>query len=771
MPSTKDMNEIIDKLAGSISADVGNTHDADLDTIQSTFDKTLDAALKSFNSSTFDDDGFIKRMRDLKLDDKKDKDAITHVLNNVRSDYLNVDTMNQSELLLRRDIYNICTQMPEMHDVINVIRDGIIECNVATGEVSRSISFTNFEDNESYENLVKDIEKRHNLLMATKNFIVPKGLMHGELYIHVVPYAKLFAELEQLHDQKTSFGNRNYNTAFKESIPNEVSSFFKESVSLYSESNLEILMESVSLESKIDVNNTKASSGSQVNQSISMESTDRKSELKYILENIVVSRGSSELMAEYGVDGFKDFLIREYKENHPKSTHHGDAFMEAQSSYARAANAGMFKDVDQDGIDFSSYKDIKGCYIKYLDGLRVIPIRMDRRVIGYYYVTTTMDLQTNPSNPNGIIDLSYQTYMRDRNMVDQLSSMIMRSFDKKMIEQNIKLKSEIAEIIMAHKFSEGRLNFIYIPENEVVRIVLNEDEMGKGHSVLEPALFPARSYLMLTLYNMLYMLNNTTTRIHYIRSSGLNKDYAAQVERTIRKFQSRRITIDDIYSYSGVLNKIGGMGEMVLPGGRNDFRAIDTDTIEAVPNPINIEFLEQQRRQAISGTGAPHLLVINAIDEVDFAKTLEMANARFISTVSSYKIDFNDGLTRFYKKLLKYETDLEDDVINSFRYQFNAVKQQDVSITSDMLQNFENIVEAVKAIYYQKTEMEDNKGNPTPKQMHLRRTLAEKYLPQLDFDELDEIIASVNLMATDDTVTDRVKNVEITKEDLKEVES
>lgn len=770
MPSTKDMNEIIDKLSGSISSDVGNVHDNDLDTIQSTFDKALDSALKSFNSSTFDDDGFIKRMRDLKLDDKKDRDAITHVLNNVRSDYLNVDTMNQSELLLRRDIYNICTQMPEMHDVINVIRDGIIECNVATGEVSRSISFDNFEDNESYENLVKDIEKRHNLLMATKNFIVPKGLMHGEMYIHVVPYAKLFAELEQLHDQKGNLGDRNYNTAFKESIPNTVSEYFKESVSLYNEQNLEILMESVSSESKIDVSNTKASTGSPI-QSVNMESTDRKTELKYILENIIVANGSSELMNEYGSEGFREFLISEYKNNHPKKRVQGDAFMEAQLSFAKGANSGMFKDVDQDGIDFSSYKDIKGCYIKYLDGLRVIPIRMDRRVIGYYYVTTTMDLQTNPANPNGIIDLSYQTYMRDRNMVDQLSSMIMRSFDKKFVEKNIKLKNEIAEIIMAHKFSEGRLNFIYIPENEVVRIVLNEDEMGKGHSVLEPTLFPARSYLMLTLYNMLYMLNNTTTRVHYIKSSGLNKDYAAQVERTMRKFQSRRITIDDIYSYSGVLNKIGGMGEMVLPGGRNDFKALETDTIEAVPNPINIEFLEQQRRQAISGTGAPHLLVINAIDEVDFAKTLEMANARFISTVSSYKIDFNDGLTRFYKKLLKYETDLEDDVINGFHYQFNAVKQQDVSITADMLQNFENVVEAVKSIYYQKTDMEDDKGNPTPKQMHLRRKLAEKYLPQLDFDELDEIVASVNLMATDDTLTDRVKNVEITKEDLKEVES
>lgn len=756
----RNTDEIINSLTQSIDSDVGNSHDSDIDVLQKSFDDALNNALKSFNSSTFDDDGFIKRMRDLQLDDKKDKESVKHVLNNVRSDYINVDSLNQSELLLRRDIYNICTQMPEMHDVINVVRDSIIECNVATGEVSRTLLFENHDEDEALESQVKDIEKRHDLQMAIKNFIIPKTLMHGEMYIHVVPYAKLFAEIEALKDSKVG-NNRNYNTRFRESVPNEILESFNESVNLYSDENIQALLECVSPESKSDNTNMKVTMESKA-------SDTTKEEIKYILENITVSRGASELMTEYGPEGFKELIMREYKESTPKSKF--DAFMEGQSNFAQN-NSGLFKNVDVDGINFKEYKDIKGCYVKYLDGLKMVPIRIDRRVIGYYYITTTCDLQTNAANPNGIIDLSYQTYMRDRNMVDQLASMIIKSFDKKMLEKNIKLKNEIAEIVMAHKFNEGRLSFIYIPEDEIVRLVINEDEDGKGHSILEPSLFSARMYLMLTMYNMLYTLNNTTTRVHYLKSSGLNKDYSAQIQRTMRKFQSRRISIDDIYSYSGVLNKIGGMGEMVLPAGRNDFKALETDTIEAVPNPINIEFLEQQRRQAISGTGAPHLLVINAIDEVDFAKTLEMANARFLSTVSSYKIDFNKGITKFYQKLMKYSTTMEDDVINSFRFKFNPVKQQEVSITSDMIQNYENIVEVVKSVYYNKADMEDEKGNSTPKQMFLRRKLAQKYLAQLEFDELDEIVKEVNLMATDTELTNRVKTTNISKEDLKSVDS
>jgi hypothetical protein len=359
--------------------------------------------------------------------------------------------------------------------------------------------------------------------------------------------------------------------------------------------------------------------------------------------------------------------------------------------------------------------------------------------------------------------------MRDKNMVDQLANIIIDSFDKKTLHNNVKLKNEIVDIVMAHKFTEGKLSFIYIPENEIVRIVLNEDEDGKGHSILEPTIFPARMYLMLTLYNMLYTLNNNTTRVHYVKSSGLNKDYAAQVERSMRKFQSRRITIDDIYSYSGVINKIGGMGEMVLPAGRNDYKALETDTIEAVPNPISIEFLEQQRRQAISGTGAPHLLVINAIDEVDFAKTLEMANTRFLSTVASYKIDFNRGMTLFYRKILKYSTDLDDEVINSFRFQFNPAKQQEVNITSEMLTNFENALEACKQTFFTKQEMEDENGNPTPMQMHLRRKLGEKYFPDFINDEMEEMIKEVKLLGVDDILTNRTKSATIDGEDLKKM--
>lgn len=776
---SKEQDALMDQLQNAISDEVGNMHHDNLEQITSQFTDILNDALKNFNSHTFDKDGFIQRVRALDMGGNS-KDVIRNVLNDIHTNYLNIDSINQSELLVRRDIQNICTQMSEMQDVIKVTRDGIVEANISTGTVSRSLVFENHDEDGPYVAQVEEIEKNHKCQNTIKNFVVPKGLMNGEFYIHAVPFAKLFAELEMINDQRMT----KRSSVFKESIPNTVIDSFTETKNIYSESNFKALMESVSNITEIDAINESVTADSSKNDTkIKLGSAGKDECIKSILESIEISNGSSIQSVEMTNEGFKEFVFKEYneykkqakknhkltKEEREQKKDSGEHFMEAINLSSPNSSDSMFNMIDQDDIDISSYKHIKGVYEKFLDPLRVIPLRIGRRIIGYYYVTTTMDLQTTTTQPNGTLDLTYQHYTHDKNIVDKLANIIIGSFDKQMINKNIQLKNEIVEIIMAHKFSEGKLNFIYIPEDEIIRFVVNEDENGKGHSMLEPSLFPARNYLMLNMYNMLYTLNNTTTRVHYLKSSGLNKDYAAQIQRTIRKFQARRVNIDDIYSYQGVLNKISGIGEMVLPAGRNDYKALETDTIAAADNPISIEFLEQQRRQALSGTGAPHLLIINAIDEVDFAKTLEMANSRFNSTIASYKLDFNEGITEYYKYLLKWETDMEEDLIDSFRFSFNAAKQQELNITADMIQNFNALVELVMSIFYKKDEVEDEKGNPTPTQMNLRKELAKKYLPDIDIDELEEIVDKVSVDSTDSILQNRVAKIDIKDEDIEQI--
>ena len=734
------MKDLMSKLLGNISNDVGNSVTDDLDEVSSKFDQSLDNALGQFNSQIFDDYGFIKKFQDMDLDNQSDKNTIKSTLNSLKNEYIDMSSFNQAELLLRRDMHNICMQMPEMRDVIYVIRDAIIECNIATGEVSRTLTFTNASDDvEKYIAQVKELEERFDLQQRTKNTIIPKGLVAGELCAHVSPYSKLFAQIEAIADSKYS--------QYRHQKKNR-STPITESTSLYSDDNMKLFTETV----KVELKASHEDKMPEVN----------KDEIKYILEHINVSN-SSLLIAELGVDGARAMLEKEIRSRRSSE----QVFTEDYEAYGgNKLAASVFGSIDDDEVDYKAYKDLKGCHIKYLDPMRMIPIRMDSTVIGYYYVTTTMDLAVNPTQPNGIVDLSFQNYTRNKNVVDQLAGMILKSFDRTMLEKNINLKNEIAQVILAHKFAEGKLSFIYIPEDEVVRFVINEDDQGKGHGVLEPCLFPARNYLMLNMFNLLYTLNNTTTRVHYLRSSGLNKDYARQIEKTIRKYEARRITVDDVYSYQGVLNKVGGISEMVLPSGRGDVKAIETDTIEAVNRPFDTEYLEHQRRQAITGTGVPQLLVINAIDEVDFAKTLEMANARYLSTVSAYKIDFNRGMTKLYQRIMKYCTDIDDSIIQTFRFKFNPANQQELNINVDMINNFNTMYELTSSLFYDKSDLENENGDPTAKQMILKRELAKKYLPQLDFDELEEIITKVSIESNRKQLADKVSAIRIDNEEI-----
>ena len=754
MPNNK--NEIIQQLSNDISNIVGNVKENDLQAINDDFYKILKDNLENFNSSNFDTDGFIKRFSDIDVGNKNDKDMIKRILSGAKTDYVGINEINSNDVLLKRDIFNICTQMPEMRDVIYTVRDSIIESDVVTGEISRSLMFQNNET-ENNQTIVRDLEKQFDLQMAVKNFIVPQTLMIGEFYINVVPYAKLFAEVEavQLKQNPKAF-----------EAPGKKSTAKTESIntnhSLNSEENLKYIKESVSVDTISSVTESREIATGNVPPTTT-EKRVNEADIKAILENIsVFPEGSSVLMQELGVKGIQTLLKEEVK---------GKDLGDKQTFFENVIN-GVFNgenEIEDSDIPYKKYSHIKGCYIKYLDSLRVVPIRLDRRIIGYCYVSTQANTSMNPAQPNGIVDVSAAHYTKDKQLVNSLADIVIKSFSKQMLDNNIKLKGEIADVIMAHRFSDSILLFVFIPENEIIRLIVNEDENGKGHSIIEPSLFPARMYLLLTMYNMIYTLNNNTTRIHYLKSSGLNKDYAAQVQRAMRKFQSRRITIDDIYSYSGVLNKVGGMGEMVLPSGRGDYKAIETDTIAAVDKPIDTDFLEQQRRQAISGTGVPALMVINAIDEVDFAKTLELANTRYLSTVSSYKIDFNKGLTRFYKVIIKYNTDLTDEDINSFLYKFNNIRQPALNVTNQMIGDFNTLNELTSSIYFSTGELQDADSKPSNIAIALKRTLAEEYLPQLDYSKLDEIVEKVRIKANEMTLKQKASDDTINADDMKSI--
>ena len=89
-----------------------------------------------------------------------------------------------------------------------------------------------------------------------------------------------------------------------------------------------------------------------------------------------------------------------------------------------------------------------------------------------------------------------------------------------------------------------------------------------------------------------------------------------------------------------------------------------------------------------------------------------------------------------------------------------------MNINVDMINNFNTMYELTASLFYNKNDLENENGDPTPKQIILKRELAKKYLPQLDFDELDEIISKVTIESNRKILADKASEIRIDNEEI-----
>jgi hypothetical protein len=295
----------------------------------------------------------------------------------------------------------------------------------------------------------------------------------------------------------------------------------------------------------------------------------------------------------------------------------------------------------------------------------------------------------------------------------------------------------------AHKFNEAMMRFIYIPAEHVCQCTINEDGAGKGHSMLEGGLVTARMYMFLKLYSLLFQINNSAIRVYNLRSSGIDKNYKQFVQQTMRKFAARRVTTNDIFNYRSSMTKVSGGSELIMPTGANNEPPINIETIPASEAPINNEFMDNLRAEAINSTPVPAIMVQNGgVTEIEFSKETELANTRFTSFISSCKIDFNRDITRLYRVILRWETDIDPEILQDLKFMFRMPSAKTLSITADMISNFEAFYELMSKVLMTKEEQNgggDQEDPQSPIMREFKKGLIAKYLPSIDVEECEKI--------------------------------
>lgn len=603
--------------------------------------------------------------------------------------------------ILYDDLEMICSELYELMEAINATRDAIVTSDDITQKVSRNINIKGKghgeSEREGTRSIVESMENRFNLLGKIKDHIVPKALQYGVYYAYTVPYSELFKQ----HYISKKKEEMKYGHTLESMNDNEIKS----------------LLESVDITSRVDKNISK--------------------NVNSILENIEICTDGGIAIPVMENAEFGAFMEDKFQQQVKKTTRE-------QEKKAKRTKMGVdgTLDIDAKEADFTNVKD---CYFKLIPPTKLIPIKIMDEIMGYYYVhKEDLDVSKTPfSNTISINSKQKSDEDIETGFLSKITDRIVRAFDKKYLETNVEFKKLIMNALIYNDIYKKKIRFQFIPRDYITAFHINPDVDGEGRSVLAPSLFYAKLYLALLIFNMVSIVaNSNDTRIYYLKNSGLDTDVTTQTQKTAMDIKRRQMNFNDLMSHNMTMTKVGQARSIFMPVGRTGDKAIDFDVIAGQTVEVNSELMTMLRTGAINATGVPSVITEH-INDVDYARTLVMANAKFLANAVSRQLEFNPAITEMYRKMLRFTTDLDEDEINDIEFALARPKALTSANLSDLISSSNQIID-----YMVKVAVGDN-ATPSDDDNKLKDTvvkkLSQELMPMLPWNTMEDIIKSARI--------------------------
>jgi len=706
-------NDALIDIATSITG-TGPANNTELKVLQREVDKIINAELTNTKSITSDDMStfMVKLFNDFDNKTKTNDKSLNDIFENDGAGLFQFFQQRyQNKNLLYEDLEMITSQLFELEEAVMTTRDAIITSDDISTTVSRTLNFKNSIGDENISNYIKtveELERKFKLLIKLKNMVVPNTLKYGNYYVYCCPYSKLFQEQ---YDKKIK-------DPFKKTV-------ISESID---ESFLENLTK--------DLSNIDAKIGIDIKKNNVIEIA------KEYTDNIEVYNDVCSIPLLEGVD------ISELVDNEKFTKKKKDIVKKQESENDKHLSVDGTVDTSKKGDKFDN---ITECYLKYIEPKKMIPVKILDTVIGYYYIHAT-DFQVNKSPFSTTIKVtnatSGQNYQNTEDVetmfLGKITDKIVKSFDKKFLENNIQFKDMIFNALLYNNLYKKQIKFQFIPADYVVEFKVNEDADGNGQSVLTKALFYAKLYLALLIFKMVSIVSKSNDqRVYYVKNSGMDTNITNKIQEVARSVKGRQINFMDLLNYNSIISKIGAYKEIFIPVGRSGERGIEFDILQGQDVPLNTDLMEMLRTNMVNGTGVPSV-IMNYINEADYARTLTMANSKFVGRVISYQMDLNDPTTELYKKIIKFSnTSIPEELIESFEFIFNPPKTLNTTNISDILNNTDQVVSYIIKIMTGENADQTQDSNRIKDKVY--KNLAKKYLPMIDWDDADEAIKNAKV--------------------------
>ena len=614
----------------------------------------------------------------------------------------------RNKALLFNDLEIISEQLVELSEAINTTRDDIVSSDDVGADISRSLTFSiDGTDDDKYDELVEEVKKQevvHGLNYLVREHIVPKTLKYGEYFVYIIPESKLYENAQKKKLELT-------NGAAMESTDAKI---FLESLKLDKNSYKDIKPDDMVtyLSENIKINNS----------DIPLPILENKQML-----------GAMKDLAQF------NSLSTLLKQNKGKKK-------EKEDGVNKYSSLGFSDGVKSLKID--DWSGTKGCYIKLLDPKKVIPVKLMNYTIGYYYIHDADMEVTNHHCKHGhrftnVMDNIADKSANQQNLIANIADAVVRSFDKKYLNDNLEFKELIINSLMYNDMYKKKLHYQFIPGDHICRFSINEDENGNGQSMIYKSLFYAKLYLSLLVFNMVtYLTKSQDTLVTYVKTSGIDKNMINKTMDVARQWKAKQIGIGDLMDYSSIYGKIGTGRDLFIPEGESGERGLSWDVIQGQDVNMQDELMEQLKQAFINGTGVPSV-IMNYINEADFAKTLVMANAKHLRRVMMYQDNFNEDLTEMYQKILCYCTDIEMEDIANFRYTLQRPKTLPNNNLVDMMGYGDQILDFLEKSVFGQYAEETEELNAS--RDLFRKEMSRKVLPMMPWELVDDILEKVKL--------------------------
>jgi len=321
--------------------------------------------------------------------------------------------------------------------------------------------------------------------------------------------------------------------------------------------------------------------------------------------------------------------------------------------------------------------DVKGSIVKTLKPEKIVKLEDDTGICyGYVYFEDIVD---TPTGDNVTIGNGLGPVQQDR-MRDVLSSQdgstdaflykkkyiyktfvqgIAKKLDKNILNKNKEFADIIYSLLKQDYIIKKQMRITYLSPKEVVHFGNDDSDGTYFDSLFRKILFSAKLYIAVLTSTLMHRLVRAPSKRLFYIETGLDNDDGGAVNSFIRDIKSKELKFDDISGggINNILANIGTFNDIFVPV-VDGAKPIEIETIEENAPQVDDEFTEWLMKALTSGVGIPHAFIADS-ENVQFARSLTMENAKFLRTVIRIQQTFGEQASELVQKLWENEYDEE----------------------------------------------------------------------------------------------------------------